>query len=40
MINVKIMMLWNVTKCSLADRCQCFEGTCWFYLHGGCVWKG
>lgn len=40
MVNVKFMILWNVTKFSVAVRCQCFEGTCCLSLHGGNVWKG
>jgi hypothetical protein len=29
---VKITVFWNATPCSLEDRWQCFEGTC--YIRG------
>jgi hypothetical protein len=30
--SVKVVFFWNVIKCSLEDRYQCFGGTCCFHL--------
>jgi hypothetical protein len=33
-VNMKIMILWNVTPCSFVGVYQDFGGTCCLHLHG------
>ena len=34
MVNIKITVIWDITKCTLIDMCQHMECICCFHLQG------
>jgi hypothetical protein len=31
-VNIHVIILWNVTPCSVVDRYECFSGICCLYF--------